>query len=233
MLLEERCAMGDINAMYEMSQKFRRQLSREYLNLEQETEKELSNERKQRLYAFLEEHDEDRFWVWASNMWLNRAKIYGSRKAKEVLDLHPFYAENAYFTKTFMSFPKLNNKAGNGKEMKRMGFLDFKEDWDLYIHPLNERGIYLAEGDAGYDGADETGFGMEEEYDFYFFDEFFRLLHVLDGWSWRDFKCNEESIWEECEKKRAELQDLREQFWITHRHDADKEKYDTLQKGNH
>lgn len=230
MLLEERCAMGDISAMYKMFLKFRSQLSREYLNLEQETEKGFSDEGKQRLYAFLKEHDDDRFSVRASNMWINRAKIYGSRKAEKVLEMHPFYAENAYFSQTFMIFPDIMGRECNGEEMKRMGFLDFegREDWNIYIHSINKQGIYFAEGDAGYDGPDETGFGMEEEYDFCFFDEFFKLLHVLHGWSRRDFFNSEVKIWKECEKKRAELQSQREQFWKVHRYDIGKEKYHTL-----
>lgn len=227
MTLEERCAMGDISAMYKMSQKFRSQLSREYLNLEKETEKELSAEGKQILYAFLKEHDQECFFVEASNMWLNRAKIYGSRKAEKVLKIHPFYAENAYFTQVFMLVPNIIGRNCRGEEMKKMGFLDFegRENWNLYICPINERGIYFAEGDAGYDGPDETGFGMEEVYDFCFFDEFFRLLHVLHGWSRRDFLQDEVKIWEKCEKKRAELQSQREQFWKKHRYDIGKEKY--------
>lgn len=230
MLLEERCAMGDISAMYEMFQKFRGQLSTEYLNLEQETEQELSNERVQRLYAFLKQHDEDCFFVRASNMWLNRAKIYGSYRAEEILKAHPFYAKNAYFSQSFMLPGNMQGRACLGEAMKKMGFLDFdgREKWDLYIRSLNERGLYFAEGDAGCDGPDETGFGMEEEYDFCFFDEFFRLLYVLHGWSRRDLNHNEGEIWKKCEAKRTELQNQREQFWKTHRYDMEKEKYHKL-----
>lgn len=215
MLLEERCAMGDIDAMYEMFQKFRDRLSREYLNLEQEVEKKLSEEGKQRIYAFLKENDNDRFCVRASNMWLNRAKIYGSHKAETVLEVHPFYAENAYFSQAFMISSYAPNRKCSGEEMKKMGFLDFEgmENWNLDIYPINKQGIYYADGDAGYDGPDETGFGMEEEYDFCFFDEFFRLLRVLHGWSRRDFLSNEAEIWKKCEEKQIELQNQRKQFW--------------------
>ena len=53
---------------------------------------------------------------------------------------------------------------------------------------------------VGYEGPDEDGFGMEDEYDFHFFDEKNRYLGTLCAWSKRDFSINQDRIIYEMNK---------------------------------
>jgi len=73
-----------------------------------------------------------------------------------------------------------------------LGLLQFAaaEEYDLY--GMERDGTYHARVYRGYDGPDETGFGMEEQWDDYYFDEFFNLLK----------KERQTSIQEQREKRR-------------------------------
>ena len=53
-------------------------------------------------------------------------------------------------------------------------------------------------------------------YDYYFFDEYFRLLRALYGWSHHDMRVNEERLRKEREEKRKEYASEREAFMKTH-----------------
>lgn len=96
--------------------------------------------------------------------------------------------------------------------MKKMGFLDFEENVSYILESLSDTGIYVGSSYVSYDGSDETGFGMENEYDYYFFDEFFRLLFILRGWSSRDVRNNQDRIQPTCRMKKAEKRREREAF---------------------
>lgn len=61
---------------------------------------------------------------------------------------------------------------------------------------------------------------MEEEYDYYFFDEHFRLLRALYGWSHHDMRVNEERLRKEREEKRKEYVAERKAFMMAHGNDG-------------
>lgn len=81
-------------------------------------------------------------------------------------------------------------------------------------------GIFMAEDYAGDSGRDETGFGMEEEYDFYYFDGYYRLLNVLHGWSYRYVRVNRERILGECLAKKTAFEAERRTFMALHASDG-------------
>ncbi|MBP3371354.1 MAG: hypothetical protein J6L88_02385 [Clostridia bacterium] len=59
---------------------------------------------------------------------------------------------------------------------------------DVFVRRSTAAGDYLVTCiSAGHESADADGFGMEEEYDFHFFDEKQSYLGSLCGWSMRDF----------------------------------------------
>lgn len=184
----QRCAMGDVEAMYQMSKWFRSQLDREFFALEQELESAPKEEMRthggqasseavrHKMNAYIKQHESSLFAWKASNFWMNRAALYGHQEAKKIAQGHPVRCLNAYLSPYQMLPMEQGRSSYPGDELNRLGLLQFKgsEEYDLY--GMDQNGIYLARIYRGYDGPDETGFGMEEEWDDYYYDEFFNLL---------------------------------------------------------
>lgn len=173
--LAKRCAGGDAEAMYEM-----------YLRLWEKKEK-------------------DEWGHAIACMWLIRAGLYGNEKAKCVLEAHPEYHKESCLSMEF--FQPGHNRTGSAdwKLLHRMGLFEFPEGDSYTLHSMNSDGLYVAECYAGYEGADDDGFGMEEEYNYYYFDEFFRCLGYLNAWSRLDIRNNTERIRKEFIRRRDAL----------------------------
>ena len=98
----------------------------------------------------------------------------------------------------------------------RMGLLDVYKANGAILSWSESDKAYTGNEHAGDSGFDETGFGMEEEYNFFFLDEYFRLLQALYGWSHHDRRVNEKRLRKEHEEKRKEYASEREAFMKAH-----------------
>src|SRR5699024_9022503 len=69
------------------------------------------------------------------------------------------------------------------------GFGQFRggEGGKISICGRDEYGRYYNRTYAGYDGPDEDGFGMTEEYNYYVYDEFFNLVYTFKSYSRSEF----------------------------------------------
>lgn len=210
--MAKRCAMGDEEAMFWMFYEFESRLTEAYRSLEKAYVRQPGEENLKELKDYLGKHGDDCFSLQASHMWLNRSALYGSEKAKTLLEEYPFYRQAAYFDTCFQQPGQSRRRGCSGAVMKKMGFLDFEENVFYDLESLNDQRIYVGSYYVSYDGPDETGFGMENEYDYYYFDEFFRLLYILRGWSRLDIRSNQGRIQPMCEAKKAEKQKEREAF---------------------
>ena len=89
--MAKRCTMGDLKAMLWMFRELRRQLPEGY---EEEESFYINNKdfdtQSKWLQKYIEEHDfETCYRILGSCMWLNRAAIYGSEEAKELILKYP------------------------------------------------------------------------------------------------------------------------------------------------
>lgn len=203
----QRCAMGDVEAMYQMSKWFRNQLEREFLALEQELEAYPKNEKltkeaqesrefaRQKVNQYVKQHGDTLFAWKAANFWMNRAALYGHPEAKKIAQEHPVRCLNAYLPPYDMLPIGQGRSSYQGEELNRLGLLQFTASEEYDLHGMGQDGIYRAQIYRGYDGPDETGFGMEEEWDDYYYDEFFNLLK------------------KDCQASLKEQQEKRRQYW--------------------
>ena len=219
-LLAKWCSMGHLPSMWRMSEHFEAQIS-------EEVRHRLYNylidpdENQESWDTYLEAKPEDCFNVRAYTWWLCRLAQFGEDEAKEMVEKYPKLE-----TMAFMRMHPLYGKPGwqtryypGGEGAARLGLLDLaKAGGNLPDRKIDD-GIYRAEDYSGYSGPDETGFGMEEEYNFYYFDEYYRLLNVLKGWSNHDVRMNKERILDECREERDALRAEREVFLKEHAHD--------------
>ena len=219
-LLAKWCSMGHLPSMRRMCEHFESQIS-------EETKERLSQYltdstmTQEAWDTYLEAKQEDCFNVRAYAWWLCRLAQFGEDEAKETVEkypkldsmaflrLHPVYGKPGWQTRYY---------PGQGGADK-LGLLDIVSADDNWPTDEIEEGIYKAEDYSGYSGPDETGFGMEEEYNFYYFDEYYRLLNVLKGWSNHDVRVNKERILNECREERDALRAEREVFLKEHAHD--------------
>ena len=103
-----------------------------------------------------------------------------------------------------------------------------KADQEYSIHSLDASGLYYAETYHGYEGPDADGFGMEELYDFYAFDEFFRFLGCLSGYSNLDYRNHKDRFIREMMSAMDECRRRREKYWKSTRPGSDSERYKWL-----
>ena len=69
----------------------------------------------------------------------------------------------------------------HGRTLRDLGFLEAVGDTWVTIHGLTEEGMYYYDTYAGWEGPDEDGFGMEEEYHRHMHDEFFNYIGRCDS----------------------------------------------------
>lgn len=221
----KRCAMGDVDSMFWMFEEFAGRLSAECRELEGACLADPSEENTRLLERWLEHHEDDNIHLQASHLWLKRAAIYGSKRAEDLLDTRPFYREYSFLSTLFQIPGKERRRECCGSVMRRIGFLDFDEKISYTMESLDRNGIYIGSRYVSYDGPDESGFGMEDEYDYYFFDEFFRLLYMIPGWSERDISNNRDRIDSFNIMKRDSMQRERDQFWNRYGNEPEMERY--------
>ena len=223
-VLADWCSMGHLPSMRRMRQHFESRISPE---ARRRLEDYLSNEA-ETLFDWddwLEARPDDCFNVRASAFWLCRLAEFGDEAARAALEAQPRLGT--------MAFMKLHPVRGHSNwqawyspaaqsvsGLARLGLLDLA--WDGGHMPASKVTdcIFMAEDFAGDSGRDETGFGMEEEYDFYYFEEYNRLLKVLYGWSNHDMRVNEERIRGECLAKKAAFEAERRAFMVLHASDG-------------
>jgi len=213
-LVADGCAMGHLPCMRRLQRHFEARISPQarerldrYLGEGTDTRQEWD--------AWLEARRDDCFNVRAHAFWLCRLAQFGDEGAKAVLEKRP-----GLETVAFIKYHPVKSRYRNAVTMygpgeagaARLGLLDLAKAkgtlpfWDV------EEGIARAEEYAGDSGFDETGFGMAEEYDLYYFDEYYRLLNALYGWSNHDVRVNKERILAVCREKRAAFRAEREAF---------------------
>ena len=205
--MAKRCAMREADAMLWMSKELRRHLSGEFNDLLAFRIAPDDDNEFAWLITYLNSHDEDRMYFLGANMWLARAAHFGSEKAKDTLMSVPEY-RFSLFPNDFFTGNGGRAVQYHGKILREIGLLDFIEDEDYLIMPLNQDNIYVASFYVDYDGPDESGFGMENYYNYYYFDEYFCLLFMLKKWSRSDVR-DDPRIPKAYKKRRKEKQDER------------------------
>ena len=220
-VLADWCSMGHIPSMRRMRQHFESRVSPE---AKRRLEGYL-NDASQSLFdwdEWLEARPDDCFNVRAFAFWLCRLAQFGDEAARAALEGQP-RLETVAFMKLhpIKGHPNWStwypiDKAGSA----RLGLLDVT--WAQGCFPTRnvEDGIIMGEEHVGDSGFDETGFGMEEEYDFFYFDDYYRLLGTLHGWSSHDVRANWDSILEDLRKKKAAFGAERAAFMALHADDG-------------
>ena len=222
-VLADWCSMGHLPSMRRMRKHFESLVSPEamrrledYLNDEAETLFDWDD--------WLEARPDDCFNVRASAFWLCRLAQFGDEAARAALEAQPRLGT--------MAFMKLHPIRGSNWQawyspaaqsatgVARLGLLDLARAGGNMPTSKVADGIFMAEDYAGDSGRDETGFGMEEEYDFYYFDGYYRLLNVLHGWSNHDVRVNRERILGECLAKKTTFEAERRTFMARHASDG-------------
>lgn len=224
---DKRCAMGDLKSMMWMYQNFKSMLGRDYEKLETKYVNDTSKENEAELVNYFKMHENEALYFLGANMWLNRAALYGEEEAKELLEKYPFFRKNSYPDILFQVPGKNRSENLNGAVMRELGFPDFDKNLSYTVKSLNDHGFYMGECYVSYDGPDETGFGMEDYYDYYFFDEFFSLLLILRDKDTRYINNHMEEIQQTCEKMKEKKQQKRDLFWTLHKSGSMK-KYQSL-----
>lgn len=218
----EYCAMGDLTSMFWMWEHFHSQLTEESLSLESAYLGSPSSETWNPLAEYFNARREETVRLQAANFWLCRAALYGSEEAAALLRAAPEREDLSLFDSSFQQPGKHEWRPSPGAPLIRfcgeeiytaIGLPEL--NGSCHLDPLAGDGVYRGEANAGCEGPDETGFGMEEEYDFSYYDEFFRFLFVLHGWSRIDLRgrSNAAMIQERCARQRAEKAQERERFW--------------------
>ena len=147
--LADRCSTGDSNAMLHMACWFWRQKC---------------SDRKR-----------EPFYKRAFCTWMVRAAGYGNQKAAAFLKKHPGCYALSYLPGG-MLVKKDEDLRIQAEILRNLGFLEILGEKRVALHGPTDEGLYYYETYAGYEGADSDGFGMEEEYNYHFYDEF--LNHI-------------------------------------------------------
>lgn len=229
--LAERAGMGDTKAMLRLGESFRGALPAAYLRLEAEWE-ENPGQKEDELADYLENHGEDAFHARAGIMWYLRAAAYGSVPAEEIAAGHPGWGSLSLLPEKFFIPGQDFRVSIRGSELRKAGLLSMKAEQEYSIRSLDEDGIFYAETYHGYEGPDTDGFGMEELYDFYAFDEFFNCLGCLKGYSNLDYRNNEERFLREIRTAGESYRRQREEYWRSTRAGSDSERCRWLLAGH-
>lgn len=154
---------------------------------------------------YYEKQGADEFCRLASNYWYCTAFLYGNKEAEHWL-AHwieknpgkkipvPILPNNIY--KTYEIWCHDNEHCYHGAMLKALGFSFFDEKRDYEIFQFHEHGLVEICSWCNTEDPDEDGFGMSEEYDWWFFDELFNELpgvKMLRSYSFheRQYACTE------------------------------------------
>lgn len=204
MSIDKRCAMGDTDAMLEKAELMWNRISAESKKAITELESNFDSSDTAALIKIkelIQKNEDDVIGVLGAGTWFVRAALYGNQSAMQKLSQHPYLEYNSYLKPQVMIPGNSTIKDCIGSIMRSLGFKEFINEYCI-LKSLNEDGIYIAKTDGGYDGPDEDGFGMEEYYNFYAYDEFFNPLGKVIEYSNRDFSNDEEQILSEWKNVR-------------------------------
>ncbi|MFI3212617.1 MAG: hypothetical protein R3Y24_04675 [Eubacteriales bacterium] len=166
----------------------------------------------------------------AAIFWLDRASIYGSSLAKEILDTYPFceYRNHVFEIRINNITEGIETKV-TGSKMKKIGLMEFEREGS---HETSSRykGIFECNIRVDYADPDDDGFGGGAEYNFYFYNEFYEILHVEDyiRYSQRFNNYTIENIKEKCKSSWLEKQKIRDAFWERNKNNPKMEQYHQL-----
>lgn len=215
--LFELCKMGDISAMFDMAlymlDKCNETDKRALCRYEEAPER-LGEEY---ISDYLNKYCVDCDTVSQYMMWIIRAAIYGNEKAKEIMDKCPYYKEFACIPYKFYEDEEGKQNIWSSNSLRYGGICDIpkkREDCDLEFDKKlgHIRFCYVSH----YESPDDDGYGMEMDYDFIYYDEFFAELDI-----------NSESSREERIKALLKNEKAREAYWKT-QPDCERRKYKIL-----
>lgn len=226
------CKMGDPQAMLGMYQWFWSQVSDELKRLDSQYAARGSEESEKELEERLEQKPQEGFKLRAAYTWLARAAFYGSQAAMDLLERHPRCVYQGVFPveSLFWGSGEHSVTVITGETLRALGLTEIKARGEISLWGQTEERNYYYETYAGYEGADEDGYGMEEEYNYYMYDEFFRHVYTFQGYSRREF----ESLRSKARDYRQALERLereRKAYWQNREGGQRAEKVRTRQRG--
>ncbi|MCD8154061.1 MAG: hypothetical protein LUF78_05160 [Clostridiales bacterium] len=122
---------------------------------------------RKKFLCYLEEHQNEGRDVLAGYMWVTRAALYGHPEAKRLFAENPVYEECILMPMEMFLEGKGLNYSLDSETLRNAGLSGFPEHTVVSFSSL-ENEIFMSTTDAGTEGADETGFGMDELYDLNF-----------------------------------------------------------------
>lgn len=173
--LADLCKMGDAEAMYEMARLWFSDFSDEERVLIESYESNTSEETLNALRKYMKYNTKFEYYT----MWIIRAAVYGQPKAKAIMDRCSYYKDKAYIPYKYYIERKPTEPFWSSNLFYAAGFCDIirdKEDCGLTFH--KDYGYFEFYYVSYYEPADEDGFGSETEYEYEFYDEFFRKIPV-------------------------------------------------------
>ncbi len=148
--------------------------------------------------------DEEKF----ANMWLIRAVIYGNTEAREILRRERQRGFRSFLPMGYFIPGGRRESYGNfdTSTIKKAGFDGLPERKDVYkVYALSEARVFILGVRTSYYAPDAYGFGEEEEYSYYVFDEFFhRVSEKRFGELWAATK-EEERYFEKMKNQLPKL----------------------------
>ena len=169
------CKMGDPQAMLRMYQWFWSRVPDELKRLDSQYAARCSEESEKELEERLEQNPQEGFRLRAAYTWLTRAAFYGSQAAMDLLEKNPRCIWQGFLPVKSLFFGSGEHSVPiTGDTLRALGLSEIKAQGRIRLRGQTEEKTYYYETYAGYEGPDEDGYGMEEEYYYRMYDEFFR-----------------------------------------------------------
>ncbi len=218
--LAHQCAMGDTRAMMKLYEHFLGQVSSHLRHLETMLISDYSPSSQKAFDVYMNKHMEESWPLMVAYTWLARAAWFGNQGAMDMLSVHPLaifyglFSPESFFDASYYTSQRISRDSMPEKLWHSAGFSQFRGEADgkISIYGRDGYGRYYNRTYAGYEGPDEDGFGMEEEYNYYVYDEFFNHICTFESYSSREF----DNIAPEHRKYMEgleEAQKKREEWW--------------------
>ena len=225
------CKMGDSQAMLRMYQWFWSRVPDELKRLDSQYAARCSEESEKELEERLEQNPQEGFRLRAAYTWLTRAAFYGSQAAMDLLEKNPRCIWQGFLPVKSLFFGSGEHSIPiTGDTLRALGLSEIKAQGRIRLRGQTEEKTYYYETYAGYEGPDEDGYGMEEEYYYRMYDEFFRYAYVFLGYSREEFeRLRPKNL--EYRQAREALAREREEYWKHQAARQHTEEVHTRQKG--
>ena len=225
------CKMGDSQAMLRMYQWFWSRVPDELKRLDSQYAARCSEESEKELEERLEQNPQEGFRLRAAYTWLTRAAFYGSQAAMDLLEKNPRCIWQGFLPVKSLFFGSGEHSVPiTGDTLRALGLSEIKAQGRIRLRGQTEEKTYYYETYAGYEGPDEDGYGMEEEYYYRMYDEFFRYAYVFLGYSREEFeRLRPKNL--EYRQAREALAREREEYWKHQAARQHTEEVHTRQKG--